>query len=74
LHGFTQATVAHIHSGPKGRQGKVVVPLSTDTRLHHQGCVRAGPSLTGGIAQDPGRYYVTIESVRYPKGAVRGQL
>lgn len=74
LHGFTHATVAHIHSGPKGRQGKVVVPLSTGTRLHHQGCVRARPSLTGRIVRDPKRYYVNIDSVRYPQGAVRGQL
>lgn len=74
LHGFSGATVAHIHAGSKGRSGKIVLPLSTGTRLHHEGCVPISPTLTKAIWRDPSRYYVNIHSTQYPAGAVRAQL
>ena len=74
LHGFTNGTVAHIHAGGKGHPGKILVPLSRGTRLHHQGCVRVSPAVAKAIAGDPSRYYVNIHSTQYPAGAVRGQL
>jgi hypothetical protein len=74
LHGFTNATFAHIHIGMKGRSGNVVVPLSTGPRLHHQGCVSVSPLLSKAIRSKPSRYYVNIRSKQYPGGAVRAQL
>ena len=74
LHGFTNATLAHIHIGTKGRSGDVVVALSTGPRLHHQGCVSISPVLSKRIWSQPSRYYVNIHSTQYPGGAVRGQL
>ena len=74
LHGFTHATDAHIHTGRKGQSGAVVLPLSTGPRLHHQGCVSVSPKVVEAILSKPSGYYVTIQSARYPTGAVRAQL
>jgi hypothetical protein len=74
LHGFTNATFAHIHVGAKGRSGGVVVPLSTAPRLHHQGCVKVKGTLVRSINRSPRDYYVNIHSAQYPGGAVRAQL
>ncbi len=74
LHGFADATAAHIHLGTKGHAGKIVVPLSTASRLHHQGCVRVSPTVVKAIAADPSRYYVNVHSAQYPAGAIRAQL
>jgi CHRD domain len=74
LHGFINATFAHIHIGAKGKSGNIVVPLSTGPALHHQGCVPVSGSLVKAIERDPSGYYVNIHSKRYPGGAVRAQL
>jgi hypothetical protein len=74
LRGFTNATFAHIHIGPKGKSGNVVVPLSTAPKLHHKGCVNASPTVIKAIEKDPSGYYVNIHSTTYPGGAVRAQL
>src|SRR5664279_213938 len=74
LHGFTNATFAHIHLGAPGKAGNVVVPLSTGPALHHQGCVPVKPALIKAIERNPGGFYVNIHSAKYPGGAVRAQL
>lgn len=74
LHGFVNATVAHITTGSEGKSGKIVVALSTGPRLHHQGCVPVGAALVKAIEHRPHGYYVNIRSLRYPAGAVRAQL
>ena len=74
LHGFSDATDAHIHAGTNGRSSAVVVALSTAPRLHHQGCVSVSPTLGKAIMSKPSGYYVNIHSIRYPTGAVRAQL
>ncbi len=74
LHGFVNATFAHIHIGAKGRSGNIVVPLSTGPRLHHQGCVSVSSALINAIERRPHSYYVNIHSTAYPGGAVRAQL
>jgi hypothetical protein len=74
LHGFTDATIADIRIGATGKSGKVVVPLSTGSRLHHRGCVPVRPALLMAIEHSPHAYYVNIDSVRYPSGALRAQL
>jgi hypothetical protein len=73
-------TAAHIHVGPAGVAGDVVVPLfagslaGTDSA---SGCI-AGVSevLIKAIRQNPENYnyYVNIHSDVFPAGAVRGQL
>ena len=74
LHGFTNATFAHIHQGRAGTAGNIVVPLSTAPKLHHAGCVKASPKVMAAIAKNPHGFYVNIHSKTYPGGAVRSQL
>lgn len=74
LHGFTDATVAHIHRGAAGTSGPIVVPLSTGPKLHHKGCVPTTAATIKTIERDPSGYYVNIHSKQYPGGAVRAQL
>ena len=74
LHGFTNATFAHLHAGAKGKSGNIVVPLSTAPALHHQGCVPVHAVLVKAIELHPANYYVNIHSKQYPGGAVRAQL
>jgi CHRD domain len=74
LHGFTNATFAHLHIGAAGKSGNIVVPLSTGPALHHQGCVPVNPVLIKAIEHNPRGYYVNIHSTKYPGGAVRAQL
>jgi hypothetical protein len=71
-------TAAHIHVGPAGVAGDVVVPLfagsfaGTDSA---SGCVSGvSEQLIKAIRQDPASYYVNIHSDVFPAGAVRGQL
>jgi hypothetical protein len=72
-------TAAHIHVGPAGVAGPVVVPLFVDVALSGtgsaSGCVSGvSKELIKAIRQDPGGYYVNIHSTVFPAGAVRGQL
>jgi CHRD domain len=69
---------AHIHVGPAGVAGPVVVPLFTDVALSGtdsaSGCVSASEELIKAIRHDPASYYVNIHSDVFPAGAIRGQL
>ena len=74
LHGFTNATFAHIHIGAKGKPGNIVVPLSTSPALRHRGCVPVSTTVVKAIELHPAGYYVNVHSKLYPGGAVRAQL
>ncbi len=74
LHGFLNATVAHIHAGRATKSGTIVVPLFTGPHLHHQGCVHSSAVVVKAIEEHPAAYYVNVHSLQYPAGAVRAQL
>jgi hypothetical protein len=74
LHGFLDATVAHIDSGTIGHSGPVVVASSSGPKLDHRGCLAISPTVSRAIWQRPGAYGVSIHSRRYPGGVVRAQL
>ena len=74
LHGFIDATVAHIHTGTVGHSGPVLVALSSGPKLHHRGCLVISPAISRAIWRRPSAYYVNVHSRRYPGGAVRAQL
>jgi hypothetical protein len=72
-------TAAHLHVGPVGVAGPVVVPLFTDVALSGtdsaSGCVSGvSEELIKAIRHDPASYYVNIHSSVFPAGAIRGQL
>jgi hypothetical protein len=71
LHGFTEATSAHIRVAQGGQS---VIALSSGPRLHHQGCVPVSPAVSRRIWARPGGYYVNVDSKQYSRGAVRARL
>ena len=68
------ATAAHIHKGPPGVAGPIVVPLKPPTDGSSSGCEKISRSLAKNLKEHPGRYYVNVHNRPYPEGAIRGQL
>ena len=68
------ATAAHIHKGPPGVAGPIVVPLKPPTDGSSSGCKKISRSLAKNLNEHPGRYYVNVHNRPYPEGAIRGQL
>jgi hypothetical protein len=69
----------HIHVGPAGSAGPVVVTLFTGSFAGTDsvgGCVQnVDANLIKAIRHDPSAYYVNVHSrPNFPGGAVRGQL
>ena len=70
-----QARAAHIHVGPAGTPGPVVVGLEPPSTGSSSGCVSdVDPELIKAIRQNPAGYYVNVHNATFPGGAVRGQL
>ncbi|HYR62254.1 MAG TPA: CHRD domain-containing protein [Actinomycetota bacterium] len=77
--GLTGVTASHIHLGPAGVAGPIVVPFFglalPDTISTVGGCVRnVDPALIKNIHDHPSDYYVNVHDAAFPKGAIRGQL
>ena len=65
-------SAAHIHRGPKGTNGPILVILNEPPQP--KGCMQVAGPVLQGIVSDPGGYYANIHTNAYPNGAVRGQL
>jgi hypothetical protein len=80
------ATAAHIHAGPAGANGPVVVNLARPEDGNAADCLTEGEILPNGspafptgqtvasILANPGGFYVNVHNAEYPGGAIRGQL
>jgi hypothetical protein len=68
-------TQGHIHKGPPGKAGPIVVPLFAKAATQPKGCANGvKKALITAIEKNPAAYYVNVHNKKYPGGAVRGQL
>jgi hypothetical protein len=72
--GIAAPTLAHIHRGPKGQNGAIVVTLETPFGGFSEGCTRVDEALFLQIAASPSDFYVQVHNIDFPRGAMRGQL
>ena len=68
--GVEPIAAAHIHAGPRGVAGPVVVALEP----FRSGCVDTANRTARFIRQHPGEFYVNVHNADFPAGALRGQL
>jgi hypothetical protein len=73
ISGIDKVTASHIHAGKAGKSGNVVVAFFAGP-LKKAGCVAAPSATVKAIEKNPSAYYVNIHTVKYPAGAIRGQL
>jgi CHRD domain len=79
--GIAGPTLGHIHQGPVGANGGVVVPLfSAPAGIPSSVTGIAGtasnvdPKVVENIGRNPGDFYTNLHTAEFPGGAVRGQL
>ena len=84
-HRIDPAAAAHIHAGPAGVNGGIVIGLEVPDPVSH-GCITADPDeannspmvLTQGeldaIIADEAGFYANVHNATFPAGAIRGQL
>ncbi|HYR46637.1 MAG TPA: CHRD domain-containing protein [Thermoanaerobaculia bacterium] len=74
--GLETVTATHIHHGPSGTAGPMLWEINTG----YKGDSLRGtaseipPGVITLIASEPGEYYVKLHTVKFPGGAIRGQL
>lgn len=68
-----QVIAGHIHRGPEGVGGPVVIGLGVNSP-NFSNCVEADGDLIKEIRQDPSAFYVNVHSTAFPGGEIRGQL
>jgi hypothetical protein len=72
------AAAAHIHKGAKGKNGPVFIAFFGAPKALKNGkisgCVTTTTAKAKAIAAKPSAYYANVHTVKYPSGAMRGQL
>ncbi|MFI7616104.1 CHRD domain-containing protein [Nonomuraea terrae] len=80
FNGIAPPTLAHIHSGAKGKNGPVAVDLFADSNGLPAGVNGLAGTATikkdtaKGISKNPKNWYANLHTGQFPGGAVRGQL
>lgn len=69
---ITPAVAAHIHVGPVGVAGPIVVDLTAPSAGTSSGCVVDADA--AAILAEPANFYVNVHTPDFPGGAIRGQL
>ncbi len=71
--GIGAPTAAHIHSGPAGQAGGVIVNLDVPGN-GLAGCVITSDQNARAILDEPENYYINVHNGDFPAGALRGQV
>jgi len=73
--GLGPVVAGHVHAGPAGESGPVVVDfgITTEADGPFSGCAVVGAE-GGVVLVDPAAYYVQLHTPDLPQGAVRAQL
>lgn len=66
--------MAHIHKGPRPRNGPSVITLFTGSGGDLNDCVMWTEKRLAEIVANPSNFYVNLYTTEYPDGALRGQL
>ena len=75
LENLPRPTAAHIHRGPLGEAGPVVLDLEWGDERGGSKCLEGlEPALLRGIVEDKRGHYLQVHSEGYPEGAARGHL
>jgi hypothetical protein len=75
VQGISTPTAAHIHRGPAGLAGPVVVGFNpVFTGGVATGSVTTTPALAREILSNPAGFYINAHTTEFPGGAIRGQL
>jgi hypothetical protein len=81
VHNIDRPRFAHIHRGPAGVNGGVVINLAPPSAPGAgspgvaAGCLKSlSPALLNAIRLTPSEFYVNVHTVKFPDGALRGQL
>jgi len=74
--GIETVTATHIHHGPAGTAGPMLWEINTGYKGDslHGAASGIPPGVITLIAREPGEYYVKLHTVKFPGGAIRGQL
>lgn len=67
-----RAVAAHIHSGPRGKAGPVIVPLCAPCRSGARGQATVNAAVLSLL--ETGRAYVNVHTRRNAAGEIRGQI
>jgi CHRD domain len=74
------ATAAHIHQGPVGVDGPIVVVAATPVQKGKKYqksaklCTTVSPTLLSQLQNDPHAFYLNVHTTAFSGGAIRGQL
>lgn len=73
--GTGKIVATHIHKGRAGENGPVVKELNPGFSTESSsGTADLPKELASDLARDPSAYYVKLHSLKFPGGAIRGQL
>ena len=74
MSGVSTPIMAFIHQGSPLSNGPPIVALFTGPGGRLDGCARANTGQLADMILYPSHYYVTVATVEFPDGALRGQL
>jgi len=74
LSGLSQPFMAHIHQGGPLANGPPIIALFTGIGTPLRDCAPSTRSQLTEIVGNPSGFYVSVDTLEFPDGAVRGQL